>query len=1208
MDACPTDDRLQALLDERTDAAEAAALEQHLRGCAACQQRLELLTSNANDPRWRTGEADDAPAPAFLQQLESQVLEALADTTVRFTPAADAAPAQGDKSAAAPDVPGYTIVGELGRGGMGVVYLARQAGLNRLVALKMILAGAHAGPRELERFRAEAEVVARLEHPHIVQIHAIGEYAGLPFLCLEYLPGGNLARRLAGQPQPVQAAAEMVAILAQAVAFAHQHDIVHRDLKPANILLAADGTPKISDFGLAKYVPRDRSARSGDTVVGTPSYMAPEQALGSRAASGTAVDVYALGAVLYEMLTGQPPFRGDSPLETLVQVSHADPLPPRRLRPLLPRDLETICLKCLEKDPRRRYASAAALADDLRRFRAGEPIVARPVGLAGRAAKWARRRPAVATLLAAVILVTALSFGLLTWLWDRAATNAAAERSARLEVERLSAGVWLDRGAALCEQGEVDQGLLAYAHALELAESAEVPDLGRVARINLATWPAQLVRQRAFFGHSSWAYAIAYSPDGTRILTAGDDGLVKVWDASTGREQIPPLTHNYPVWSIAPSPDGHTVLTACGTLDDKQGEACLWDVSTRAVRRMAHPSSVLAAAFDRMGRRFLTACAEHVAIWDSAETWAAIQPRPTATLCHDGHDITTAVFSHDGKTILTGGTDHTARRWDAATGGPLGKPLAHAGNGKITVVAFHPDDSRFVTAADDGRVQEWQAADSAPHGPALLLRGPVTAVAYSPDGALLAVGCMLLGPEPAKGKRPAVGGEVQLWDTRAGRRLFALPHPAGVRAVAFSPNGRLLLTGAVDGKARFYDADAGTLLGKPLVHEGAVVNVAFSRHGPPTALTASAGGDKYAAARLWDLPPIEINRRSLDADQLTMSMLFERAQPALLLASSERNSGILRADRATGRVTSTPLAHLGSVTTMALSPNAQLLLTGGYDGQVRLWDLTAGTLRRTCLHEGGVHAAAFSPSGDTFWTAGKDGQLRCWATATGERPRSALSFTGRLMGLYAPRDTAICWLESDTQSVRLCRWTADKGVITDWEQPGRVEVAAFRADGAQVLTAGWNETAQLRDARSGTPLGAALAHAGYRVTALAFSPDGALALTGGRDRMARLWDTATAKPLGPPLPQRDMVFAVAFSPDGRQIAVAGQPHIARLWDVPAPMEGTAEEVRLRIEALTGLRLDATGTTREHSATSPALPGAPVLKHGAIATINPGPNG
>jgi serine/threonine-protein kinase len=306
-----------------------------------------------------------------------------------------------------PSVPGYEILEELGRGGMGVVYKAYHAKLGRTVALKMVLAGAHASEDQLARFEAEARAVAHLRHPNIVQVFNVDELDGLPYFSLEFLEGGTLAGKIDGKPLPPAQAAEYAEVLARAMHAAHQAGIVHRDLKPANVLLDRAGTPKITDFGIAKRlddVPDAETGRSGSqtrtgAIMGTPSYMAPEQAWGRTEAIGPAADQYALGAMLYEMLTGRPPFQGATAIETLELVRKNEPVPPTQLQPKLPRDLETICLKALQKEPEKRYADAGALADDLARFRDGQPIHARPVGAVEKAWRWCRRHPREAALI-----------------------------------------------------------------------------------------------------------------------------------------------------------------------------------------------------------------------------------------------------------------------------------------------------------------------------------------------------------------------------------------------------------------------------------------------------------------------------------------------------------------------------------------------------------------------------------------------------------------------------------------------------------------------------------------------------------------------------------------------------------------------------------------------------------------------------------------
>ena len=326
-------------------------------------------------------------------------------------------PQQNEESsgAKAGQIPGYEILARLGQGGMGVVYKARQIGLNRLVALKMIIGGSRARVDHLARFRTEAEAVARLRHPNILQIYDIGEFDDIPFVALELLEGGDLDDRLAGTPQPGRPAAELMVTLARAVHAAHQAGILHRDLKPTNILFTDDGVPRITDFGLAKRLDSDSNQTESGQIMGTPSYMAPEQARGHAKAVGPAADVYGLGAILYEMLTGRPPFKGETPMETVRQVVDDEPVPPHRLVPKVARDLETIALKCLSKEPHKRYPSAAALADDLVRHLEGRPIQARPTSAWERSIKWTRRRPVAASFLAlgVAVAVGLVSAGLL---------------------------------------------------------------------------------------------------------------------------------------------------------------------------------------------------------------------------------------------------------------------------------------------------------------------------------------------------------------------------------------------------------------------------------------------------------------------------------------------------------------------------------------------------------------------------------------------------------------------------------------------------------------------------------------------------------------------------------------------------------------------------------------------------------------------------
>jgi tetratricopeptide (TPR) repeat protein len=413
-----------------------------------------------------------------------------------------------------PCIPGYEILGRLGRGGVGVVYKALQERLNRLVALKMLLVAAHADAAQVARFRAEAEAQARVQHPNIVQIFEVGEADGWPYLALEFVDGGGLADRLDGTPQPVRWTAELVETLARAMQHAHQRGLVHRDLKPANVLLSADGTPKISDFGLAKRVQEGAGSptHSGD-ILGTPSYMAPEQAAGEMNKVGPAADVYALGAILYELLTGRPPFLGANALETLLQVRQQEPVPPRRLLPSVPRDLETITLKCLRKEPARRYATADALADDLKRFRHGEPIVARPVGSLERGVKWAQRQPAAAALIGvAVLLLVGGAAGVL-WYAKRERNRADREGSLREHAEHAEKQALAEKENAKRSAAEMGAVLEFFQErVLAAARPKDTPGgLGKDVALRAAVDAAVPGIEQAFAGQATVEASIRFA-------------------------------------------------------------------------------------------------------------------------------------------------------------------------------------------------------------------------------------------------------------------------------------------------------------------------------------------------------------------------------------------------------------------------------------------------------------------------------------------------------------------------------------------------------------------------------------------------------------------------------------------------------------------------------------------------------------------------
>ncbi len=701
--------------------------------------------------------------PELLPELERRiaVLERMNDLA-RATPAtatldtACSPPATRSGPHAVPEIPGYEILGELGRGGMGVVYQARQTKLNRVVGLKMILAGGHAGAADLARFRAEAKAIARLQHPNIVQVHEIGEHEGKPFFSLEFCAGGALDKKLAGTPLPPREAARLVQTLARAMHAAHQASVIHRDLKPANVLLTADGTPKITDFGLAKKVGEAGRTSTGD-VMGTPSYMAPEQALGKSQEIAATTDVYALGAILYECLSGRPPFKAATSLDTIMQVVSDEPVPPSRFQPKTPRDVQTICLKCLQKEPARRYSSAAALAEDLERFLRDEPIQARPAGRVERVVKWARRRPAAAGLLAvsglAVLVILA----------------GLAFFTSRLNQRNSDLGEALKR--AEDESDAKDQALKTAREAREDAETArrvtqrnlyfaEMNLAGQMAQSNgrgasfldelLSHWrPArgepdqrgwEWYSLRSLFPrpqltlhrHHDDVAAVCWSPDGQRLASASADQTVMLWDAQTGQHLKTLRGHTKQVRALAWCSDGRTLASG-----DAAGVVRLWDAKTGQARReFRHDAGVYGVS-----------------------------------------------FSPDGTQLASGGQDRKVTVWDTQGGESR---FSLQGTTWIKCVGFSRDGTQLAGGCDDGRLHVWNLATrkrvTLPGHPGAWVAG----LSWAPDGHRLA--CTLLDDPP--------NPRISIWDTDSGQLIMSLTGQAGgSRSVDWSPDGRYLATG-----------------------------------------------------------------------------------------------------------------------------------------------------------------------------------------------------------------------------------------------------------------------------------------------------------------------------------------------------------------------------------------------------------------------------
>jgi WD40 repeat protein/predicted Ser/Thr protein kinase len=1019
-------------------------------------------------------------------------------------------------------VPGYEILGELGRGGMGVVYKARQTSLNRLVALKMILAGAHAGPQQRERFRGEAEAAARLQHPNIVQVYEVGEHDRCPYFSLEYVDGRSLHDVLSTRPpSPLQAAA-LLEQLAHAVHYAHQRGIVHRDLKPSNILLTQEGAPKITDFGLAKQLGGGPAqTRTGD-ILGTPSYMAPEQAAGKTKEIRPCTDIYSLGAILYEMLAGRPPFEGSSAFDTVYQVITAEPERPSRRNPRIPLDLETICLKCLEKEPAKRYASARELAEDLRRFQRGEPIEARPVGWWERSVKWVRRRPAVSALLA-LCLASLLALLIGGWLsamslYESNQKLAAAERKQNADLVRLN----VSNGTQYLQEGNLLASLIWFVRAMKLeADEARI----EAHRLRIAAVLRECPRLSQMWFHDDDVNDVAFSPDGRWVLTASSDHTARVWDAASGAARFDtPLQHNSFVLRASFSPDGSRIVTAS---DDTT--AAIWDAATG--RRLAtlegHKAVVRDARFSPDGSQVVTAGGDATArIWDAATG----KPLLRAPLSHD-KSVVHALFHPDGKRILTASEDASARIWQLEhDSAKVVAQLRH--KAALTDVCFDATGKLVATASEDRTARIWDAGSGELITSQLRHHSPVLSVAFRPDGQRLAT----------------AGADLRAWvvDAKTGLVVFpSLQHNSSVCCVTFSPDGSRLLTSSDDNTARVWDGANGRPLTPPLLHNGTVLRACFSPDG-----RRIATADKDTTARVYDLAPATPPIPPLEHGAPLWQAVFAPEGDRVLTAGTDAAQIW---DAKSGKRLVVLTGHKGSVFHANYSDDGRRIVTASTDATARVWDADSGrTLATLVGHQGPVSTALFSPDGRRVLTAGADAMARIWAAATGQvimvlgdpenRHRKEI-----LDAVFSPDGRRVATASAD-RTARL--WNAFSGepIGKIMRHKRRVVRLAFSPDGRRLATASHDQTARLWDAATGEALlEAPLLHAGP-VRDVSFRPDGLALLTSGEDNTARVWDVSSGQALLSPLRHNGTVTMARFSRDGKWIVTTSDDNSGRVWD------------------------------------------------------------
>ena len=1192
MNRCLTPEQLEELLAGRLEPPEEARWEAHLGECSRCEEMFDRYTATPEADRWRLA-ALELPEPteferAFLQRLKSPAVLAegvagRAGTAVDYgdwfrtdslNGALRSEPNQPVAKAPAlkgrlPDIPGFEILGELGRGGMGVVYRARQIAQNRPVALKMILAGHQATAEELGRFHDEAEAISRLRHPHIVQIFEVGQFDHRLYFVLEFVEGGTLADRINGKPLPPRSSAQLVESLARAMHYAHLRGIVHRDLKPANVLLHgrkafidipedADRLleewdfrrymPKITDFGLAKLLDRDSSngrTASGD-VVGTPSYMAPEQAQGKPATVGPRTDVYSLGAVLYEMLTGAPPFQGGTPMDTLLLVHTKDPIPPRRIVRTIPVNLETICLKCLRKDPIQRYISAEELAEDLRLFLEGLPIQTRGDHPLRRGLRQVRRRLGQWTIAALIFALSILAGGALIALATRDPEVRSVVREADAAVLKENARLRFRLAQADCERGDVYRGMAEMISLLEQSESdSNLRAFQDLLRWNLTLWSRQTAQLRLISSQTAKSVGFINRSNDLDVIAIGHDGKLFYLDPGMGRHAID-LEKAGACQFVSATADGHWLAGWTGS------GVRLWNGTT----------GQLAASrdFDELINCHgidLSPDGQFLAI-------RAVGRGATLQLIARGPDvgqltiesipglaeISTTAWHPSGDRLLLGRSDGTLA---IATVRPWKVQQTRKLPARITSIAWASSDIA-VAGGSDGEIRFWNATGSATPEPASIR-------AHQPGDVCVAVsagGTILSGGNDALAK---------LWNAATGELIAAILHPAAVEQVAFSQDGNLFVTRDRLGTVRVWNS--------PTEHDAQTIAFNTGISGPPA---ISANGDTVMAITpdrriiAWRRIGADWSKSanmSLAGFPCTMAVPSPDGKTYLTVRGEDSKS-IAEIWSFEQHVRVQTWLPKSPVTTAVFRGDGHQVLTGSADGTVQIWNLAAGHAERTFMASGPVRCAAF-----------REDQQAIIVGADAKRPggeTQGWSLTGAGDSLGPPLNqadpvVAVSW-ESNGKTIRTIdshhvvrRWDVSTGQPMEppTPSPSDARLIACDSDGGRWLFLGLQDSLRLLD-QSGKmiplmppPI------TGWKCAS--FSPDGQWILTGWADGV-RLRDASTGLAVGPVL-KLPSLGGAQFIRNRASIMAWSATEVKR-WDLQTPTIERAVDWRQWLRRSSGI--------------------------------------